>query len=157
MDEFNLHLTGTLLGLCFLHESQLIAILSTGDIHATTAANNLLAAAISARYFHESTQSDKVRTSVLITSCALWDSHACVQALFNRLCPPKKGVRTFAPIMFKRLEKLGINKTNPDDLTEEERSKFVRLNIDPAKVTWYDLTSPDCPSRTRDLTLCRDQ
>ncbi|GAA5968753.1 hypothetical protein JCM3765_000856 [Sporobolomyces pararoseus] len=97
MDEFNLHLTG--------------------DIHATTAANNLLAAAISARYFHESTQSDK--------------------ALFNRLCPPKKGVRTFAPIMFKRLEKLGITKTNPDDLTEEERSKFVRLNIDPTKVTWH--------------------
>ena len=59
------------------------------------------------------------------------------QALFNRLCPPKKGVRTFAPIMFKRLEKLGITKTNPDDLTDEERSKFVRLNIDPAKVTWH--------------------
>jgi hypothetical protein len=34
-----------------------------------------------------------------------------------------KGVRTFAPIMFKRLEKLGINKTNPDDLTEEEISR----------------------------------
>ncbi|GAA5953525.1 hypothetical protein JCM21900_006191 [Sporobolomyces salmonicolor] len=97
MDEFNLHLTG--------------------DIHATTAANNLLAAAISARYFHESTQTDK--------------------ALFSRLCPPKKGVRTFAPIMFKRLEKLGITKTNPDDLTEEERSKFVRLDIDPEKITWH--------------------
>lgn len=96
MDEFNLHLTG--------------------DIHATTAANNLLAAAISARYFHESTQTDK--------------------ALFSRLCPPKKGVRTFAPIMFKRLEKLGINKTNPDDLTEEEISKFVRLDIDPTKISW---------------------
>jgi methylenetetrahydrofolate dehydrogenase (NADP+)/methenyltetrahydrofolate cyclohydrolase/formyltetrahydrofolate synthetase len=41
MDEFNLHLTG--------------------DIHATTAANNLLAAAIDARYYHESTQTDKVR------------------------------------------------------------------------------------------------
>lgn len=43
MDEFNLHLTG--------------------DIHATTAANNLLAAAIDARYYHESTQTDKVRCS----------------------------------------------------------------------------------------------
>ncbi|GAA5978142.1 hypothetical protein JCM10908_004244 [Rhodotorula pacifica] len=96
MDEFNLHLTG--------------------DIHATTAANNLLAAAISARFFHESTQTDK--------------------ALFNRLCPPKKGVRTFAPIMFKRLQKLGINKTNPDDLTEEEVSKFARLDIDPTKISW---------------------
>ncbi|KAL8278406.1 hypothetical protein RQP46_009096 [Phenoliferia psychrophenolica] len=97
MDEFNLHLTG--------------------DIHATTAANNLLAAAIDARYFHESTQTDK--------------------QLFSRLCPPKKGKRTFAPIMFKRLEKLGITKTNPDDLTEEEVSKFARLDIDPEKITWH--------------------
>ncbi|GAA5968235.1 hypothetical protein JCM11641_003780 [Rhodosporidiobolus odoratus] len=96
MDEFNLHLTG--------------------DIHATTAANNLLAAAVSARYFHESTQTDK--------------------ALFNRLCPPKKGVRTFSPIMLKRLEKLGITKTNPDDLTDEEKSKFARLDIDPEKISW---------------------
>uniref|UniRef100_A0A161XQY3 Formate--tetrahydrofolate ligase n=1 Tax=Daucus carota subsp. sativus TaxID=79200 RepID=A0A161XQY3_DAUCS len=39
MDEFNLHLTG--------------------DIHAITVANNLLAAAIDARMFQESTQSDK--------------------------------------------------------------------------------------------------
>ena len=97
MDEFNLHLTG--------------------DIHATTAANNLLAAAISARFFHESTQTDK--------------------ALFNRLCPPKKGVRTFAPIMFKRLDKLGITKTNPDDLTDDEKAKFARLDIDPEKISWH--------------------
>lgn len=33
----------------------------TGDIHAITAANNLLAAAIDARILHENTQSDKVR------------------------------------------------------------------------------------------------
>jgi hypothetical protein len=59
MDEFNLHLTG--------------------DIHAITAANNLLAAAIDARMFHEATQSDK--------------------ALFNRLCPPnKEGKRKFAKV-----------------------------------------------------------
>ncbi|MBW0489226.1 hypothetical protein O181_028941 [Austropuccinia psidii MF-1] len=98
MDEFNLHLTG--------------------DIHATTAANNLLAAAIDARYFHESTQSDA--------------------ALFNRLCPAIKGKRRFAPIMLRRLKKLGIdtNKT-PDELTEGERSRFVRLNIDPEKITWH--------------------
>ena len=98
MDEFNLHLTG--------------------DIHATTAANNLLAAAIDARYFHESTQSDT--------------------ALFNRLCPAIKGQRRFAPIMLRRLKKLGIdtNKT-PDELTQEERSRFVRLDIDPQKITWH--------------------
>src|ERR1700723_482486 len=51
MEEFNLHLTG--------------------DIHAITAANNLLAAAIDARMFHEATQSD--------------------DALFNRLAPKNKG------------------------------------------------------------------
>lgn len=96
MTEFNLHLTG--------------------DIHAVTAANNLLAAALDARMFHEATQSDK--------------------ALFSRLVPAKKGVRTFAPIMLKRLQKLGINKTNPDDLTPEEQSKFARLDVDPATITW---------------------
>ena len=96
MTEFNLHLTG--------------------DIHAVTAANNLLAAALDARMFHESTQPDK--------------------ALFNRLCPAKKGVRTFAPIMLKRLQKLGIDKTNPDDLTVEEQSRFARLDVDPKTITW---------------------
>ena len=40
MEEFNLHLTG--------------------DIHAITAANNLVAAALEARMFHESTQDDDV-------------------------------------------------------------------------------------------------
>lgn len=32
----------------------------TGDIHAITAANNLVAAAIDARVFHEATQKDEV-------------------------------------------------------------------------------------------------
>ncbi|CAG8533741.1 670_t:CDS:10 [Acaulospora morrowiae] len=96
MEEFNLHLTG--------------------DMHAVTAANNLLAAAIDTRIFHENTQSDK--------------------ALFNRLCPPVKGIRNFAPVMLKRLKKLGIDKTNPDDLTSEEVNKFVRLNIDSNTITW---------------------
>jgi methylenetetrahydrofolate dehydrogenase (NADP+)/methenyltetrahydrofolate cyclohydrolase/formyltetrahydrofolate synthetase len=66
--------------------------------------------------FHEATQSDK--------------------APFSRLVPTKKGKREFAPLMFKRLEKLGINKTNPDDLTPEEITKFARLDIDPATITW---------------------
>lgn len=96
MTEFNLHLTG--------------------DIHAVTAANNLLAAAIDARIFHESTQSDK--------------------GLFTRLTPAKKGVRTFAKPMLKRLEKLGITKTNPADLTEEEAARFARLDIDTSTITW---------------------
>ncbi|PGH03263.1 hypothetical protein GX51_04133 [Blastomyces parvus] len=96
MDEFNLHLTG--------------------DIHAITAANNLLAAAIETRMFHESTQSDG--------------------ALYKRLVPVKKGKREFQPIFFRRLKKLGITKTNPDDLTPEEINRFARLDIDPETITW---------------------
>ena len=96
MEEFNLHLTG--------------------DIHAITAANNLLAAAIDIRMFHESSQSDK--------------------ALYRRLVPSKKGKRAFSSIQIRRLEKLGITERDPDKLTEEERSRFARLDIDPDTVTW---------------------
>ncbi|XP_076715755.1 monofunctional C1-tetrahydrofolate synthase, mitochondrial isoform X2 [Callospermophilus lateralis] len=96
MEEFNLHLTG--------------------DIHAITAANNLLAAAIDTRILHENTQTDK--------------------ALYNRLVPSVNGVREFSEIQLARLKKLGINKTDPGTLTEEEVSKFARLNIDPSTITW---------------------
>ncbi|KZV93371.1 FTHFS-domain-containing protein [Exidia glandulosa HHB12029] len=96
MDEFNLHLTG--------------------DIHAVSAANNLLAAALDARMFHEATQTDK--------------------GLFSRLVPPKKGVKEFAPLMLKRLRKLGIDKTDPNSLTPEEIKRFARLDVDPETITW---------------------
>ena len=89
----------------------------TGDIHAITAANNLMAAAIDIRMFHEAAQSD--------------------EALFRRLFPEDKhGKRSFGRAMMNRLKKLGINKTDPDELTEEERSRFVRLDIDPDTITW---------------------
>uniref|UniRef100_A0A8B9S2Y3 formate--tetrahydrofolate ligase n=1 Tax=Apteryx owenii TaxID=8824 RepID=A0A8B9S2Y3_APTOW len=88
----------------------------TGDIHAIIAANNLLAAAIDARILHENTQSDK--------------------ALYNRLVPVVNGVRGFSAIQLARLRRLGINKTDPSTLTEEEISKFVRLDIDPSTITW---------------------
>ncbi|KAL4656403.1 C-1-tetrahydrofolate synthase, cytoplasmic isoform X1 [Arapaima gigas] len=96
MEEFNLHLTG--------------------DIHAITAANNLVAAAIDARLFHETTQSDK--------------------ALFNRLVPLSDGQRKFSPIQLSRLKRLGIEKVDPNTLTEEEVTRFVRLDIDPDSITW---------------------
>lgn len=96
MDEFNLHLTG--------------------DIHAVSAANNLLAAAIETRMFHENTQKDG--------------------PLYKRLVPAKKGKREFSPIFNRRLKKLGITKTNPDDLTEDEIHRFARLDIDPETITW---------------------
>ena len=35
----------------------------------------------------------------------------------------KDGNMTFAPVMLRRLKKLGISKTNPADLTTEEKAK----------------------------------
>ncbi|OQY87592.1 MAG: formate--tetrahydrofolate ligase [Anaerolineae bacterium UTCFX2] len=98
MEDFNLHLTG--------------------DLHAITAANNLLAAAIDTRIFHEANQPDDGK-------------------LFDALCPPAKdGSRRFSKSMLRRLERLGIQKTDPNDLTPEERSRFARLDIDPASISW---------------------
>ncbi|KAF7338293.1 FTHFS-domain-containing protein [Mycena venus] len=97
MDEFNLHLTG--------------------DIHAVTAANNLLAAALDARMFHEATQSDK--------------------ALYSRLVPTQEGEAGIRPPSCLRgYKKLGIDKTNPNDLTPEEITRFARLDVDPETITW---------------------
>lgn len=98
MDEFNLHLTG--------------------DIHAISAANNLVAAAIDARIFHESTQSN--------------------QALYNRLVPTVPGkVRKFSKIQLRRLEKIGLPPdTDPKSLTPEQMGEFARLDIDPNTITW---------------------
>ncbi|MBE3111846.1 MAG: formate--tetrahydrofolate ligase [Acidobacteria bacterium] len=89
----------------------------TGDIHAVTASHNLLAAAIDVRILHEANQDD--------------------EKLFNAFCPAnKKGERRFSPIMLRRLKKLGIDKTNPADLTPEEKRRMFRLDIDPASITW---------------------
>ena len=97
MEEFNLHLTG--------------------DIHAITAANNLMAAAIDARMFHEADATD--------------------EQLFNRLLPADKtGKRHFTKGMVVRLEKLGITASDPEELTPEQRRKLCRLDIDPATITW---------------------
>lgn len=38
--------------------------------------------------------------------------------------------------MFKRLKKLGIDKTDPNELTPDEINRFARLSIDPATITW---------------------
>ena len=34
------------------------------------------------------------------------------------------------------MKKLGIDKTEPNGLTEEEKAKFAYLNIDPNTITW---------------------
>lgn len=99
MEEFNLHMTG--------------------DIHAITAAHNLFAAAIDARYYHENTSSPN--------------------GLFEKLCPKdKSGKRTFELSMHARLERLGLGhkKGDPESLTPEERDKFVKLDIDPTTIAW---------------------
>ena len=38
--------------------------------------------------------------------------------------------------MLGRLKNLGIEKTDPDDLTEEERRRFARLNVNRETLTW---------------------
>jgi formyltetrahydrofolate synthetase len=97
MEEFNLHLTG--------------------DIHAITAANNLMAAAIDARMFHESEATD--------------------EQLFNRLLPlDKSGKRHFTRGMVVRLEKLRLTAADPDELSPEDRRRLCRLDIDPETITW---------------------
>ncbi|PAA86281.1 hypothetical protein BOX15_Mlig000525g1 [Macrostomum lignano] len=109
MDEFNLHLTG--------------------DIHAVTAANNLMASAIDTRLFHESTQSD--------------------EALYRRLAPKDK---PFTEVQQRRLQKLGIDKKMPSELTAEEARAFSRLDIDPATITWQRVI--DTSDRfLRDITI----
>jgi formyltetrahydrofolate synthetase len=98
MEDFNLHLTG--------------------DIHAITAAHDLIAAAIDARMLHEA-------------------EVGSAEVMFERLCPKdKSGKRSFAPTMLRRLQKLGITKTDPEALTPEERARFAVLDIDPAGITW---------------------
>ncbi|MGE5138978.1 MAG: formate--tetrahydrofolate ligase [Rudaea sp.] len=93
MEDFNLHLTG--------------------DIHAVTAANNLLAAAIDTRILHErkTTEDDK---------------------LASALCP--NGY--IAPSIRRRMEKLGIKANHFQDLDAEDKRRLFRLDIDPASITW---------------------
>jgi len=97
MEEFNLHLTG--------------------DIHAVTAANNLLAAAIDTRMFHEDSQND--------------------EGLWKRLVTAKERKDGFGGIMKRRVRKLGIEEGKlPEELTEEERGRLVRLDFDKGTITW---------------------
>jgi methylenetetrahydrofolate dehydrogenase (NADP+)/methenyltetrahydrofolate cyclohydrolase/formyltetrahydrofolate synthetase len=97
MDEFNMHITG--------------------DIHAVGMANNLLAAALDTRMFHEATQPDA--------------------GLFKRLCPVKKDGSRDVPIgLTYRIKKLGLDINKMNEWTDEEITKFVRLDVDPKTITW---------------------
>jgi formyltetrahydrofolate synthetase len=97
MEDFNLHLTG--------------------DIHAITAANNLMAAALDTRRYHEGRQSD--------------------EALFRRLLPVgPDGERIIASAFHTRAKRLGIDLSNIDQLSDEDRGRLVRMDIDPDSITW---------------------
>jgi formyltetrahydrofolate synthetase len=94
MEDFNLHLTG--------------------DIHAVSAANNLLAAAIDARLLHERAIPD-------------------VEKLGKALCPDGY----IAPSIRDRMKRLGIDtKKKYDELTSDEKCRLFRLDIDPNSITW---------------------
>ncbi|MBI5290257.1 MAG: formate--tetrahydrofolate ligase [Chloroflexi bacterium] len=98
MEDFNLHLTG--------------------DIHAITAAHNLMAAAIDARILHERAQPDD-------------------EKLFNAFCPKdKNGQRHFAEGHLRRMKRLGFSVDDPDRLTPEQKRALFRLDIDPDSLTW---------------------
>ncbi|MGZ5496937.1 MAG: formate--tetrahydrofolate ligase, partial [Candidatus Aminicenantales bacterium] len=89
----------------------------TGDIHAVTVAHDLLAAAIDARILHELYQED--------------------EKLFQAFCPAgKAGQRCFSPAVLRRLKKLGIAKNDPAELTDEDKRRLFRLDIDPDSITW---------------------
>jgi len=93
MEDFNLHLTG--------------------DIHAVSAANNLLAAAIDARMLHERATPDDDK-------------------LAKALCPDGY----IAPTIRKRMAKLGITAEKFENLTPEDKRRLFRLDIDPKSITW---------------------
>jgi len=97
MEDFNLHLTG--------------------DIHAITAANNLMAAAIDTRLLHEEKQSD--------------------EALFRRLLPiGDDGKRVIANAFRIRAKRLGIDLGDIENLSDEDRRRLVRMDIDRDSITW---------------------
>jgi methylenetetrahydrofolate dehydrogenase (NADP+)/methenyltetrahydrofolate cyclohydrolase/formyltetrahydrofolate synthetase len=84
----------------------------TGDIHAVGAAHNLLAAAIDNRMAKE----------------AAWSS----DFLATALCPKDE----YTDSMRKRLAKLGIESTRPSDLSDADKDRMFRLNIDPYSIQW---------------------
>jgi formyltetrahydrofolate synthetase len=84
----------------------------TGDIHAVGAAHNLLAAAIDNRLAKE----------------ARWSTTYLAKAL----CPDDE----YTPSMRRRLKKLGIKSAKPSDLSDEDKERMFRLNIDPYSIQW---------------------
>ncbi len=98
MEDFNLHLTG--------------------DIHAVTSANNLLAAALDTRLLYEETHTDDRQ---LMTAMCRKDG---------------EGRPIFSACHQRRMAKLGISAATGADLTDEQVRAIFRLDIDPDTITW---------------------
>jgi formyltetrahydrofolate synthetase len=119
---------------------ELFNLHGTGDIHAITASNNLLAAAIDTRMFHENTQTDA--------------------KLFERLTTSKDNQRMFAPVQVRRLVKLGISPPgttvatapDPTTLSDVDQARFARLDIDPSTITWRRVLDT-CDRHLRSVTI----
>jgi len=98
MEDFNLHLTG--------------------DIHAVTAANNLLAAALDSRLLYE-------------------EKHPDDRQLMSALC--RKGPDD-QPVLSachrRRMARHGITASRAEELTPEQVRLLFRLDIDPDTITW---------------------
>jgi methylenetetrahydrofolate dehydrogenase (NADP+)/methenyltetrahydrofolate cyclohydrolase/formyltetrahydrofolate synthetase len=84
----------------------------TGDIHAVGAAHNLLSAAVDNRIQKESR----------------WSTNFLAKAL----CPDDE----YTPSMRMRLEKLGIQSEHASDLSDADKERMFRLDIDPYGVQW---------------------
>jgi methylenetetrahydrofolate dehydrogenase (NADP+)/methenyltetrahydrofolate cyclohydrolase/formyltetrahydrofolate synthetase/formate--tetrahydrofolate ligase len=98
MEDFNLHLTG--------------------DIHAVTAANNLLAAALDTRLLYEETHPDD-------------------RQLMGALCKKDaNGKPVFSPCHQRRMARLGIRADSPADLSDAQVRSVFRLELDPDSITW---------------------
>lgn len=98
MEEMNLHLTG--------------------DIHAVTAAHNLVAAAIDARIIHER-------------------HHDTDEKLFDAILPRgSDGKRRFPRGLHARLKRMGMPGTDPELLSATQRRELLRLDIDPNAISW---------------------
>jgi methylenetetrahydrofolate dehydrogenase (NADP+) / methenyltetrahydrofolate cyclohydrolase / formyltetrahydrofolate synthetase len=85
----------------------------TGDIHAVSAATNLLAAAIDARILHEK---------------AIPDDGKLAGALTRAGC--------LSPSQMDRARRLGIRAAALADLSPEEMRRLFRLDLDPETVSW---------------------
>ena len=90
----------------------------TGDNHAVAAANNLVAAAIDSRIHYEATHPDDAQ---LATTMCRKDA---------------TGRHALAACHRRRAERLGFPATHLDELTDAQKQRLFRLDIDPTTITW---------------------